>query len=311
MVVKIRPLSSELAEKARVELNEDPQRLQDDLQHIKDWITKQPHLRARTDDQWLAAFLRGCKFSLERTKEKLDLYYSLRSTAPEITKRIPQDDPKFTDILNLGVMLVLPNTWGPTAPRVTMVRAGAYDPSKYHITDIISVGNVIESILLIDDDQLVVVGPQIILDLDQVTVGHLAQMTPSIIKKLVVTGQDALPVRMKGFHFINTPPGFETLFNFMKSLLSEKNKNRLHVHNRNYDELYKHIPKEALPTEYEGNSGTIQSIIDHWEKKVQQYSSWLEEETKYGTDESRRLGKPKTAEDMFGVDGSFRKLQFD
>lgn len=46
--MSVRVLAPALAEKARLELNEDPKRLQDDLQHLKDWIAKQPHLRART-----------------------------------------------------------------------------------------------------------------------------------------------------------------------------------------------------------------------------------------------------------------------
>lgn len=46
----VRPLTPELAEKARLELNEDPKRIESDLQHLKEWIAKQPHLRARTGD---------------------------------------------------------------------------------------------------------------------------------------------------------------------------------------------------------------------------------------------------------------------
>lgn len=46
--MSIRPLSPDLAEKARVELNEDPKRIACDLQHIKDWLAKQPHIYART-----------------------------------------------------------------------------------------------------------------------------------------------------------------------------------------------------------------------------------------------------------------------
>lgn len=50
---------------------------------------------------------------------------------------------------------------------------------------------------------------------------------------------------------------------------------------------------------------------EHWRNKVKEYSSWLDEDVKYGTNESKRVGKPKTAEDMFGVEGSFRQLQVD
>lgn len=46
-------------------------------------------------------FLRGCKFSLERTKEKFDLYYSVRSAAPELFK-VKYTDPIFDVILNDG-----------------------------------------------------------------------------------------------------------------------------------------------------------------------------------------------------------------
>lgn len=44
----VRELSLELAEIAHNELNEQPHRLEDDLLHLKDWISKQPYLKART-----------------------------------------------------------------------------------------------------------------------------------------------------------------------------------------------------------------------------------------------------------------------
>ena len=36
-----------------------------------------------SDDAFVLAFLRGCKFSLERTKEKMDTFYTVRSACPE------------------------------------------------------------------------------------------------------------------------------------------------------------------------------------------------------------------------------------
>lgn len=77
------------------------------------------------------------------------------------------------------------------------------------------------------------------------------------------------------------------------------------------ENLYQHIPKSLLPTEYGGDAGPIQDIIDQWEKKILEYRDYFLEEKNYGTDEKKRPGKPKNAENLFGVDGSFRKLNVD
>lgn len=44
---------------------------------------------------------------------------------------------------------------------------------------------------------------------------------------------------------------------------------------------------------------------------MESYRSWFLEEEKYGTNEQKRPGKPKTTENIFGADGSFRKLEVD
>ncbi|CAK1549784.1 unnamed protein product [Leptosia nina] len=308
--MSVRELSPELAQKARLELFEDPKRTASDIQHIKNWLSKQPHLRARTDDQWILQFLRGCKFSLERTKEKIDLYYTMRTLAPELF-RIQGKDPLFKEILKLGSYLILPKSKAADGTRITIVRPGAYDASIYNIIDILTVANVVERIVLAEDDTPGICGVRTILDLKGVTMGHFTQMTPATMKKMVVLGQDATPMRFKGAHYINLPAGFDVVFNALRSLLNEKNRSRLYVHNENYEEMYKHIPKDVLPHEYGGSAGTINEIIDYWLKKVDEYSSWLEEDQTFGTDEAKRPGKPNTAADLFGVEGSFRQLDFD
>lgn len=226
-MVSIRPICLELAEKAQKELNEVPSRIPEDLSALKEWISKQPHLRARTDDQFLITFLRGSKFSLERAKEKLDMFYTVRTAVPELfTDRDPTKSP-ISEVIKCGVFLPLPKVTGPDAPRIMLIRPGAYDANKYTIQQIMKVSLFIMDILTIEDDHLAIAGEIAILDLANVTMGHLLQMTPGFVKKLTMLSQDSSPFRQKGFHFINTPPGFETFYNLFKSFLNEKNKSRV------------------------------------------------------------------------------------
>lgn len=79
----------------------------------------------------------------------------------------------------------------------------------------------------------------------------------------------------------------------------------------NIEEVHKHIPKHMLPKEYGGDNGTIQDLIDHWVQKVISYRDFLLEDDTFGTDESKRVTVHKYAESLFGVEGSFRKLNVD
>jgi hypothetical protein len=67
-----------------------------------------------------------------------------------------------------------------------------------------------------------------------------------------------------------------------------------------------------MPAEYEGEAGSLESLTEQWEKKIVSYRDYfLEDSSIYGVDEKKRPGKPKDPESLFGIDGTFRQLQFD
>lgn len=77
------------------------------------------------------------------------------------------------------------------------------------------------------------------------------------------------------------------------------------------DSFFECIPKRLLPAEYGGDAGPIQNIVDEWVKKVTDNKAFFEDEEALGSEEKKRIGRPKNAETLFGVDGSFRKLNVD
>ena len=73
----------DLLKAASEEFGESPQLLSSSLTDIKNWVAKSPHLHSICkDDEFLTTFLRGCKFSLERTKEKLDNFHAVKTCTP-------------------------------------------------------------------------------------------------------------------------------------------------------------------------------------------------------------------------------------
>lgn len=85
----------------------------------------------------------------------------------------------------------------------------------------------------------------------------------------------------------------------------------MHFYNSDISKMYEQIPKSVLPSEYGGEIGPVQDVIDYWEKRILDNRAYLIEEMNYRSDESKRMRPLKHAETLFGTDGSFRKLDVD
>ncbi|XP_049767632.1 retinol-binding protein pinta-like [Schistocerca cancellata] len=304
-----RQVSPELQAIAQKNLNEDPKRRDEDIKHIKEWLKKQPHLNARDDDQWILTFLRGCKFSLEKTKQKLDMYYTMRSALPEIFTNRDPFAPIAQKYLNSAVVVQLPER-DAEGRRVTVIRMGKLPPGTLPPQETSKVDFMSSDATLWEDDPTVICGEVLIHDMQGATLGHFTAMSPWLLRRMTTCYQEAYPLRPKAFHAINSHPGVEKIFSFFESFLKEKMKKRIFIHS-NLESLYKHVPKKILPEEYGGEAGPIEKLENAWKERIERNAAFFKEDEKYGVDESKRPGKPKTHTDLFGVEGSFRQLSVD
>ncbi len=161
-------------------------------------------------------------------------------------------------------------------------------------------------------DQSSVTGCVGIQDATGMTTSHVALYQPAMVKKSTMIMQNAYPMRPKAVHLFNLPTIMEKVVTLFRSFMNEKMKSRIHVHNSSdLAPLHESLGKEVLPEEYGGTNGTVADQIKHTLDIVEARRSWLIEQTKFKSDETKRPGEPKTFTEIFGMEGSFRKLAVD
>uniref|UniRef100_A0A1I8Q6L7 CRAL-TRIO domain-containing protein n=1 Tax=Stomoxys calcitrans TaxID=35570 RepID=A0A1I8Q6L7_STOCA len=309
-MAQIQPLCPELQKIAVKELGEVPSRISEDLQALKTWIQKQPHLRVRLDDQLLIQFLRGCKYSLERAKEKLDRFYALSSKYTELFSTTDVDDTIFREVHNLGCFLLLPKPLHDTGPRIFFIRIN-YPGDKYTIEQVLQPCTTMHEVMLLNDPYACIQGIFYMIDFGETHLHHILHFTPSIVKRMVTFLEKSLPFRIKAWCFINVPTLAEPFFRALVPCTSEKLRKRIYIFGKNSTKYQQLIPLKYLPIEYGGDNGSLSQIAKDYNKVWNEYRDYFKENAQYGTDESLRPGNPTDFDSMFGLCGSFRKLDVD
>ncbi|KAL7292795.1 hypothetical protein TKK_0013622 [Trichogramma kaykai] len=290
------------------ELKKNPELRKSDIQALRDWYEKQPHLPKIRDSE-LALFLHSNYYRMEPTKVTLDTFYTIRTHVPEFFgNRDPVGSKELRTTFKVASTIPLEK---PTRDgyKVLFAKLIDYDPSKYNYYDNMKFFNMILDLWMYSEGTMK--GHIILIDVNNVTLGHAARLNPIGLKKFLVYLQEGLPVRLKGLHFMNTNPVMDVILNMMKPFMKKELMDVLHLHS-SLESLDKHIPLEILPNELGGKAGALTDMHQAQLAKLEAHRDWfLNDEAKSRVDESKRPGKAKSATDLFGVEGSFKKLDID
>ena len=197
----------------------------------------------------------------------------------------------------------------PKGCRVVMLRGVDKEMTTPNVAEMMKLTLMIGDIRL-KEEHVGVAGDVYIMDANVATPAHFAKFTPALVKKFLICVQEAYPVKLKEVHVVNVSPIVDTIVNFVKPFLKEKIRERIFIHS-SLDDLYKYVPKDMLPAEYGGNAGNIKDLNDQWTKKLVDYTAWFKEQESSKSDETLRPGSPRTLDDLFGMDGTFRQLTID
>ncbi|KAK9506675.1 hypothetical protein O3M35_008567 [Rhynocoris fuscipes] len=275
-----------------------------DVKVIKEWIEKQPHLPALNDNQ-IIMFLRACEYSLERTKETIDLNYTARTKLTEFFEQRDIERNKINIAMDYLQIAVLPERVNDLMVVVGTIKE-LNDFSKLFVDEYIKLAIMIHDMTHLEYGSSE--GYIYILDLKNVTFSLVLHVPLTLAAKALKFWQYCATYRIRGIHIVNGGHVFEKAFPLFKPFLKPEIVAMIQLHS-NYESLRKAVNPRALPSDYGGKCASIEELSRKAQKNTQLIKEWFIEEEKQRVDEKKRLSKPKN--DFLDIQGSFKKLDID
>ncbi|XP_021573767.1 alpha-tocopherol transfer protein [Carlito syrichta] len=198
-------------------------------------------------------------------------YYKWRAECPEISADL--HPRSILGLLKAGYHGVL-RSRDPTGSKVLIYRIAHWDPKVFTAYDVFRV-SLITSELIVREVETQRNGIKAIFDLEGWQFSHAFQITPSVAKKIAAVLTDSFPLKVRGIHLINEPVIFHAVFSMIKPFLTEKIKERMHMHGNNYKQsLLQHFP-DILPLEYGGEEFSMEDICQEWTNFIMKSEDYL------------------------------------
>ncbi|KAK5638542.1 hypothetical protein RI129_012837 [Pyrocoelia pectoralis] len=277
----------------------------EDVEYLKEWLKTQQHL-PKIDDLEIIFFLTSCSYSIEMTKRTIDKHYTLKGLCPEIFKK--RDLKTWKETLNAILMLPLPKLTH-EGYQIFYTKINNPDPNKYVFVDNVKCGEVIMKMTL--RQRGTVNGLVFVLDLDGYSLAHIAGLPLMELKILMTFLQEALPIQLKQFHCINGGRRLDKIMLLVKPFLKKEMSDLIYVHSDYAKTLYNYLPQECIPKELGGSSESIHHLQEEIKAFIFNRMELIEADEQLVVDESKRVQKSYKFDHLFGIEGTFRKLELD
>uniref|UniRef100_A0A336LSG1 CSON003001 protein n=1 Tax=Culicoides sonorensis TaxID=179676 RepID=A0A336LSG1_CULSO len=285
-----------------------PKLQENDVHGLQKWMETQPHLPKITDLE-IANFLHATYFSVEAAKTMIDNYYTYRTHLTNYfsNRDITGDDMAAThDVISL---FMLPQRT-PDNHQIIIYRFKDTDPTKYSFINFVKIiGFSIETELLEHGPPE---GFHLVIDVTGVKLGHITRANISETKLSMLYMQEGLPIRIAGFHFINVIPFMDRLMALIRPFAKNELAQKIHVH-ETIKGMHQFAPPEIFPKDYEGGQEESIDVLaeKYYQRLVDRREHFLEEEKTRRVNEKLRPTKSRIVNDLFGMEGTFKKLNID
>ncbi|KFM58762.1 Alpha-tocopherol transfer protein-like protein, partial [Stegodyphus mimosarum] len=275
--LKIEPLPKALKKRAEAELGETPEVKERSLKELKDLIKGIPNIDPLIEDAFLLRFLRVRKYDVQRTLKTLLKYYNFNK---EYSKTYANFLPsELKPILDLNVLCVLPKKH-PSGAIIFWNKCANLDLDVGKVDDFGALGILFGEIYLLQES-VQVCGAHVIIDFKDCTFQQLYNiLSITFLTRFFKYLQECWPYRLKGFHIINEPLYVHYIYRIIKVFLSKKLKERFVMHGTDMKSLYKYIPRDVLPPEFEGTDDPVNN--EEFRNFILSYENYIQKLNQFG-----------------------------
>ncbi|CAG9832598.1 unnamed protein product [Diabrotica balteata] len=271
---------------------------------IKKWLKTQKHFPETPTDVMIQYILTICHFSIERTKQCLEMYYAIRTVMPQYFKQTNPTSYHMTETNNLFIMCPLP-TLTKNLERVFFVKFNKRNSARFKLNKVIASAFIIPPEVRMFED--LSVNDKIVMDFKNIKLLYIPKFKPDHFRKVGFLVEELWNNQLKEIHCVNVPKYAEKLIYFCRTFLNKELREKIFVH-KSLEDLYKVVPREILPKDYGGEEEDLKDINSKWLNKLKEYRQRYEKLEHMKINNSLKTPYGLNC-DIFGYYGNYMKTE--
>ncbi|XP_069699139.1 uncharacterized protein [Periplaneta americana] len=182
MAKEFRAPGKDVIQKIWQEFGLNEQRVKESVEALKNWLAMEPHLPEESGslhDARLERWLIRCKNSMERTKQSIDFYYTLKSLSPDMMCNWNPRSKWYQDAVEIFCFFPMPELT-PEGDRVIIFKYLTKDATKFVPDNLTKVCLMTSEVRMCEE---YCSSDIFIFDMQNYTLGHASKVTFTSVKK--------------------------------------------------------------------------------------------------------------------------------
>jgi len=245
------------------------------LADVRAWLRAHSVIsNCREDDSFLLRFIRIQKHKVPKACTTLENYLYMKKNNPQWFEKLDIRDEKIRELVDRGYVFSPPGR-DLEGRRVVFSIGSALDPNRFSNSDAMRAW-IITFEALMEEEDVQLKGFTYIFDCSGVSLSQLSIWSPAEATKVVKICEKNLPMRHRDINLVSLPFPMRAIFEFCKTLLSDKIRRRFSVHS-SFDKVTSKMGDTSagvLPLEY-GGSTPLKEMTTAWAQHLEDKRSTL------------------------------------